>query len=75
MSVKEVDMPRNNGVGAQVSLPLRDLGPVQFDPTTESLVFQLQDTGQVVDALGATAKELAQAWSMRLLGEQAPQKS
>ena len=68
-------MPKSNGVGAQVYVPLRDLGPVQFDPTTESLVFRLQDTGQVIDGMKATAKDLIDSWSPSVMGEQIPRKS
>lgn len=49
--------------GAKVELPLGDLGPVEYDATTNALKFQLGDTGSVIDALASAAKELRSQWA------------
>lgn len=50
-------------IGAKVELPMGDLGPVEYDATTNSLKFALGDTGQVIDALTAAATELRSQWA------------
>lgn len=61
--------------GAKVQVPVADLGPVSFNPTTESIEFKMGDTGQVIDALMATARELGADWAPSVGGDRVQTKT
>lgn len=51
-------------MSAKVVCPLSDLGPVEYDATSNAIMFDLNDTGLVADALSKASDELSRSWGM-----------
>lgn len=47
----------------KVTVPLSEIGPVEFDATTNALQFALPDTGIIADGFGAVAQQLRHDWT------------